>query len=142
MRNPSEFWDDGRTEREFTESGLQCCTRTHKRGHRCGYVMIHEGHPLYGITLLDYSDALTELEVDGGITFANGCDGCWVLGWDAAHAWHEPDPAIMDEGFRKARGLLEPVPALFPTYMVDADMAEAETRKLARQVAAIGGDGA
>ncbi len=142
MKNPSEYWPDrDRTEREFTESGLPCCTRTHELGHRCGYVMVREGHPLYGLTLWDDSDALAELEVDGGITFAKGRDGCWILGWDAAHAWHIPDPSIMDEGFRRARGLLEPVPAPFPTYMVDADMAEAETRKLARQVAAIGGDG-
>jgi hypothetical protein len=102
--------------------------------------MVHEGHPLYGLTLWTDEGAFDELEVDGGITFARGRDGCWILGWDASHAWHIPDPSIMDEGLRELYKTRPVVPAPFPTYMVDADMAEAETRRLARQLAEIGGD--
>lgn len=140
VKNPSEYWPDrDRTEREFTECGLQCCTRTHELGHRCGYVMIHEGHPLYGLGLMEVWDSPYAIDVDGGITFARGKDGCWIFGWDAAHAWHIQDLSIMDEGLREFYKTRPVVPAPFPTYMVDADMAEAETRRLARQLAEIGG---
>lgn len=33
----SDYWGDGSIEREFEESGLECCTRTVDFGHRCGY---------------------------------------------------------------------------------------------------------
>lgn len=137
---PSEFWDDDRTEREFEESGLQCCTRTQDMGHRCGYVALPKGHPLFGKGWDDCYDIAPELEVDGGITFANGTDGMWILGWDAAHCWHRPDPSIMSDGYRAIRerhgDFFEP-----NAVMVDADMAEHETRRFARQLAALCGEG-
>lgn len=137
---PSEFWNDDRTEREFEESGLQCCTRTQDMGHRCGYVALPKGHPLFGKGWDDCYDIAPELDVDGGITFADGTGETWILGWDAAHAWHLRDPSIMSDSFR----------ALFDKYgsfhdefavMVDADMAEAETRRFARQLAELRGEG-
>ena len=138
----SEFWGDNRTEREFEESGLQCCTRTHELGHRCGYVALPKGHPLFGVNLLDLldldSEALDEVDVDGGVTFAKGTDDMWILGWDAAHCWHIPDPTIMDEWHRRTHEE-HPEWSYYEqnSYMVDADMAEKETRSLARQLAAM-----
>lgn len=143
---PSEFWDDGRTEREFEECGLQCCTRTQDMGHRCGYVALPKGHPLFGKDWDKCYGIAPELEVDGGITFANGTDDMWILGWDAAHSWHRRDWTIMSERMRESA---QKYPELYvevdyPTgisYMVDADMAEHETRRFARQLAELHGEG-
>ena len=135
---PSEYWNDNRTEREFEESGLQCCTRTMDLGHRCGYVALPKGHPLFGKGWDACYDIAPDLEVDGGITFANGTDDMWILGWDAAHAWHRQDWSIASDNFRKRA---EEYPELYmdfdwpgDSYMVDADMAERETRHFARQL--------
>ena len=140
---PSEFWNDNRTEREFEESGLQCCTRTIDMGHRCGYVALPKGHPLFGKGWDECYEIAPELDVDGGITFANGTDDMWILGWDAAHSWHIPDVSIMSEQQRsiwEKYGFGE-VMMFGATLMVDADMAEEETRNFARQLAMLRGEG-
>lgn len=133
---PSDFWNDGRTEREFEESGLQCCTRTIDMGHRCGYVALPKGHPLFGKDWDACYDVAPELNVDGGITFANGTDDTWILGWDAAHCWHRPDPSIMSDNCRAIRERIGSFHDEF-AVMVDADMAEQETRRFARQLAVL-----
>lgn len=142
---PSEYWNDNRTEREFEESGLQCCTRTMDMGHRCGYVALPKGHPLFGKGWDACYDIAPDLEVDGGITFANGADDTWILGWDAAHSWHRRDWSIASDEFRVFR---DRHPELYgdfdwpgDSYMVDADMAERETRHFARQLAKLRGEG-
>lgn len=143
--NLSEFWGDNRIEREFKEGGLQCCTRTHDMGHRCGYVALPKGHPLFGKDCDKCYDIAPELDVDGGITFANGTDEMWVLGWDAAHAWHRRDWSIASDEMRKSA---QKHPELYldfdwpgASYMVDVDMAERETRNFARQLAMLRGEG-
>lgn len=132
-----EYWQDDRIEREFVESGYQCCTRTNGLGHRCGYVAISKTHPLFGLNDYDI-DAFASFSVDGGITFAEGMGDKWIFGWDAAHCWHKPDPSIMDAQFRKR---YEQHPELYyhspDAVMVDADMAEFETRKLAIELRVI-----
>lgn len=140
---PSEYWDDDRTEREFEESGLQCCTRTHDMGHRCGYVALPKGHPLFGRGWEACYEIAPDLDVDGGITFANGTDDMWVLGWDAAHAWHRRDWSVASDEFKASRDMYPELYAdfSFSAYMVDADMAEQETRRFARQLAAMRGGG-
>ena len=101
LMKPSKYWDDNRTEREFEESGLQCCTRKNDLGHRCGYVALPKGHPLFGKSGDACYYIAPDLDVDGGITFANGTDDMWILGWDAAHAWHRQDWSIASDTFRK-----------------------------------------
>lgn len=137
---PSEYWGDDRTEREFEECGLQCCTRTQPMGHRCGYVSLPEGHPLFGKDCDACYGVSPDLDVDGGITFANGTEKVWILGWDAAHVWHIPDVSLMDERYREVfdryGSLHEEI-----AYMVDADTAEYETRRFARQLAALREEG-
>ena len=139
---PSEYWGDDRTEREFEESGLQCCTRTNDLGHRCGYVALPKGHPLFGKDWDECYDIAPELEVDGGITFANGTDDTWILGWDAAHAWHRHDWSIASDRIRELRDTHPELYVDFAwpgvSYMVDADMAEHETRSFARQLSKVG----
>jgi len=138
MVKPSELWDDNCTEREFVESGLQCFTRTIGSGHRCGYVSVEKGHPLYGLWIHEINEKY-DIDVDGGITFAAGYDRYWILGWDAMHCWHKLDISIMRTELRK---VYEEHPELLcyepNAILVDADMAERETRRLARQIAEIG----
>lgn len=144
--NLSEFWGDDRIEREFEESGLQCCTRTNDMGHRCGYVALPKGHPLFGKDYDKCYDIAPDLEVDGGITFASGTDDVWILGWDAMHAWHRRDWSIASSEMRESA---QKHPELYLdcdwpggwSYMVDADMAERETRNFAQQLAMLRGKG-
>lgn len=136
------FHDPTTIEREFIESGLECCTRIVPQGYRCGYVAIPKGHPLFG---MDWENEETEaLDVDGGITYGEGDEDIWVLGWDAGHGWHLPDPSLQTElgDYLRMMGEIFFAPIIDmetvadrEKYMVDADMAEAETRKLARQLA-------
>lgn len=135
---PSEYWDDGRTEREFEESGLQCCTRAMEIGHRCGYVAVPKGHPMFGKTYDEVYDIDPDLRVDGGVTFAQGTGDIWILGWDAGHSWHRRDESIMSDAYREAWGRVGDLLDDLAYYMVDADRAEAETRRFARQLAEAG----
>ena len=125
----SEFWDNVRLEREFEESNLQCCTRVVSL-HRCGYVALPKDHPLFGKKCSE----LEWIDVDGGVTFADGTDDMWVLGWDAAHSWHILDLSLINENnkaeYEARRNLYK-----HGLYMIDADMAERETRRFARQLA-------
>lgn len=82
-------------------TGLPCLIVRGPSGALCGYVGLAEGHPLYK---KDYEHA--DVEVHGGLTFANMCadtddeskhvchvpgpgepDHVWWLGFDCAHAW-------------------------------------------------------
>ncbi len=66
-------------------------------GYRCGYVKVLPGHPWYGKEESDIN-----VEVHGGLTFAQadvpcdkgGEDNGWWVGFDCAHAWDTPDPAL------------------------------------------------
>lgn len=60
----------------------------------CGYVVIPEYSPLYGV---DYQDLEDDIRVHGGLTFSGrieGVDG-YLLGFDCNHACD--DPHIQDE---------------------------------------------
>ena len=87
---------------------------------------------MYG---LSWEEICDDVQADGGITFAKGDDDIWVIGWDAGHCWHIPDVTIMDEQRMVDCAMYSDMP--FDCYMVDADMAERETRNLARQIAEI-----
>lgn len=66
-------------------------------GALCGYVGVNEGHSLFGKSYMDL-----DLQVHGGLTFANKCSGhichvpeagqpdhVWWLGFDCAHAFDQ-----------------------------------------------------
>ena len=55
-------------ESDFEYNGYRCVTTFGYLGHRCGYVGVPEGHPLYGKNYGDYTDySLDDLE-------GNACD--------------------------------------------------------------------
>lgn len=67
-------------------------------GYRCGYVRVPLGHPWHG---KDYGDV--DADVHGGLTFAeadvpcgNGEDADHWFGFDCAHCFDAPDPALPD----------------------------------------------
>jgi hypothetical protein len=71
-------------------------------GYRCGYVRVPLGHPWHGKDDWDW-DEVERVDVHGGITFAEadvpcdapGPDTDWWLGFDCAHGFDAPDPALL-----------------------------------------------
>ena len=47
-------------EKEFEYKGMKCVVTFQKHGHRCGYVGVPKGHPLYGKDYSDYLDIKKE----------------------------------------------------------------------------------
>lgn len=99
-----------KVEKEWEHAGLQCAVvQGSKNRNRCGYVRVPPGHKLHG---LGYSEIEIDLDVHGGLTFANlePCahdDGVgWWFGFDCAHcddAFWDPNNLPEHEiEFRKA----------------------------------------
>ena len=75
---------------EFEHAGLKCLIqRSDTLKVLCGYVGVPQNHPFYGKDFID--EAFCELDVHGGITFAEKGDGdtwkrgLWWIGFDCAH---------------------------------------------------------
>jgi len=138
-------------EREWVHAGLSCAVvQAREDQHRCGYVRVPQGHPLYGA-----SYETPNVEVHGGLTFAE-LEPCtehkdgqgWWFGFDCAHfmdATHDPnfDPSQatkpdtvrlmkIHQDIRKKYplGLGEE-----PEHYWTQDEAVAETERLAEQLA-------
>lgn len=110
-----------RIESTGSHAGFDYCVMVMPMGHRCGYVLIPEGHPWHG---KGYDDI--DVEVHGGLTFCSNVDdterwpktGFWI-GFDCAHYLDAPDfdemsreylksyPAIMKAAEKMAEPLLE-----------------------------------
>lgn len=86
-------WSSEPDRLEFEEFGLPCLMHRNPLGAWCGYVAVPPGHPYYGRKGND-------LEVHGGITYADFCSGhvchtpkpgqpdnVWWFGFDCAHCW-------------------------------------------------------
>lgn len=107
-----QSWGDGEwvsepDKMQFTDkaTGLPCLiVRNRRSGVLCGYVGVPASHPAYGKDY--YDEKLQNIEVHGGLTYANFCfkeeeegqgichvvedgedDKVWWLGFDCAHAW-------------------------------------------------------
>jgi hypothetical protein len=78
------------------ETGYDCLIlRSTVAGALCGYVAIKRGHPYYE---KDFMDDSIDVEVHGGLTYSNYCQGhichkkddvepVWWLGFDCAHCY-------------------------------------------------------
>ena len=132
-------------------TGLDCLIVRNHSGALCGYVGLPPGHRLHGV---DYDEAhgLADIEVHGGLTFADRCqegaeDGpgichvpepgrpaeVWWLGFDCAHA------GDLIPGMQEVYAAV----GIARTYRSDTyrDFAyvQREVTEMARQLAADGG---
>lgn len=82
---------------EGEHAGFQWAVTHNGSGFRCGYVRVPAGHPWHGQSMGD-----VPADVHGGITFsepdmpctAPGPDDDWWVGFDCAHSFDAPDPAL------------------------------------------------
>lgn len=89
-------WTNEPDRAEWEHAGFPCLAVRGPEfsGHWCGYVAVPPGHPLHGKS---YDDA--DVEVHGGLTYANACQGhvchvpkqgepddVWWFGFDCAHS--------------------------------------------------------
>lgn len=149
---PDGPWKNEPDKMQFTDpdTGLPCLVvRSPNSGALCGYVGVHETHPVFG---KDYDDV--DVEVHGGLTFASLCvddperkehgichivepgedDRVWWLGFDTAHGM-DYMPAFtlrMEEKFG-----VSPFPDP-PSQYKTLDYVKAEVAHLAEQLAAAG----
>jgi hypothetical protein len=126
------------------EAGLEWLVTHNGMGHRCGYVRVPRGHPWHGKGVDD-----VDAEAHGGLTFAEpdvGCGGgpddAWWLGFDAAHAFDAPDPALpVEHGWPDLYTDFAVPPAApgFPMWAVRTqEYVESGCRSLCRQAARAG----
>lgn len=101
-----------------TKAGLRAACWWVNGSHRCGYVEVPEGHPLYKI---DYDESrLYSLDVHGGLTFSRlaekdypGPGDNWWFGFDCAHygdlmmRYDMPDLYLQDEGVFRTQEYVE-----------------------------------
>ena len=86
-----------KTEKEWTtEAGLKAQVIASPMGHRCGYVGVPEGHPMYG---KHYDDV--NVDVHGGLTFSNDEDGLWLFGYDCSHWGDAKDFELMSDEMKR-----------------------------------------
>ncbi|MDR1937840.1 MAG: hypothetical protein LBQ73_05000 [Tannerellaceae bacterium] len=68
-------------EKRFAYKGFECVIL--RCGvHLCGYIGIPKGHKYYG---KDYNYIDANVDVHGGLTYAQEDNGIWVIGFDCAH---------------------------------------------------------
>ena len=85
-----------KTEKEWTtRAGLKAVVIAHDMGHRCGYVGVPEDHPWHG---KGYDDV--DLDVHGGLTYADARDDLWWFGYDCAHLGDAADPDLMSDKYK------------------------------------------
>lgn len=132
---PSGPWDGEPDKVQWPDeaTGLPClAVRQLCGGNWCGYVGVAPSHPWHG---LDYdAEGPCEVEIHGGLTFANGCvchlpepgeeHDAWWFGFDCAHLG-DLSPLLAGMGYARP----------FETYK-GLSFVKAECESLAKQIAA------
>jgi len=167
---PEGPWKNEPDKKQWTDkaTGLPCMLiRSGRSGHLCGYVGVHAGHPLFGLSesttlALGAEDAesegsnpLWDISVHGGVTFT---DFCHPGGDEASQICHVVEPGEDDKawwfGFDCAHS--GDVSHFAPTFRRDGTQydnseifgmgtyrtvmyVEKECKRLAKQLANIGG---
>jgi hypothetical protein len=78
---PLKPWQREPNELRFRHCELNCLIRRSSLGFLCGYVLLPSEHPFFR------KDRFDDVEVHGGITFADEIDGWWQVGFDCGHGW-------------------------------------------------------
>jgi len=91
-------------------------------GYRCGYVLIPPGHPWFE----QYYENI-DADVHGGLTYSDGNENGWVVGFDCAHYNDAPDLNLPN--------ILHPI-TLGPGVVRSQDYVRRECQSLCEQAAA------
>lgn len=92
-------WLEEPDTKEFESNGYKCVIKRHPSlKHLCGYVHIPKTHNLYGVGYNELYGNGIDIDVHGGITYAEEEDGEWVYGFDCAH-WHDLVPSSIENGY-------------------------------------------
>lgn len=157
-------WQSEPDKRQWKDAatGLPCLIVRGPAGALCGYVGVHEGHPLFKN---GYSDIDPDIDVHGGLTFAKMCppepveaeDIChvagpgepehaWWFGFDCAHSgdysprshatYKEISTPEKYADYAKWRGLGAPTPWGEPVTYRTVDYVTEQCALLAKQLAA------
>jgi hypothetical protein len=133
---------------DFVHAGYACLLVRHWRmGQWCGYVGVDDNHPYYG---KPYQDVDDKLEVHGGLTYANRCNGyichvpaagmpadVWWFGFDAAHAGDLTPGLAARERALGMPELDDPEGGFFRDVYRTIDYVRAQTELLAKQLRAL-----
>lgn len=117
---------------------IYCPTEAYFGGHLCGYILLPPEHPMCGKECWD------EFECHQGVTFHDGTDEVWILGFDCGHLgdliptmehMHRTIPELIEinKAFSTPEGF-EKHPWFHPTYK-NVDFCIKECKSLAKQAA-------
>lgn len=153
---------------EFEHAGFPCIIHRNDSGAWCGYVGVPPSHPLHGKSWSDggyknenydvyHSPPTDVLDVHGGITYANACQGpichktkpgepddVWWFGFDCAHSGDfvpsSDDPeSSSNRHMRKLYPDWGPLNPPWPRVYRDQAYVTEETKNLANQLASLQG---
>lgn len=88
-------------ENDFYYEGFRCIVTGVATGHRCGFIAIPKGHPLFEVD----RDQLSQIDVYGGWTYsdsvpnypASTTEPAWWIGFDCGHSGESRDFQLMEE---------------------------------------------
>jgi len=116
-------WKNEPNEKKFKSSGYECIIKRHTGLlHLCGYVDIPKGHALHSKGYNELYEMGIDIDVHGGLTYAEPEGDNWRFGFDCAHAG-DLVPSSYNYGIFDSH----------ETYK-NIGYVEAETRKLAKQL--------
>ena len=90
-------------EKDFIYCGYRCIVIGTSMGHRCGYIEIPEGNPLYE---KNYDEIDGYINVHGGWTYSEygnetypvaSDNHSWFIGFDCAHLYDKPDKELIEK---------------------------------------------
>lgn len=116
-------WSDEPNEYDWHHEGVECQLLRGPQFSWCGYISVLKGHRWFGSS--ETSEALSQVTVHGGVTFAKWCSfppsafGRWRIGFDCAH-YDDFVPGTLYK--RGSRGIYR-----------DFSFAKRETERLAEQ---------
>ncbi len=119
---------------EDSDTGLDCMMHRNPLGAWCGYVGVKKEHKYHRV---DYMDIFSELDVHGGLTYAEECLGMGEDGSGVCHPANEGDH-VWWLGFDCSHSF-DAIPYLESSYRGSAyrtkDFVMKEVKKLAKQLA-------
>tara|TARA_Y100001973_G_C5117886_1_gene291127 strand:- start:16 stop:474 length:459 start_codon:yes stop_codon:yes gene_type:complete len=136
---PDGQWNDEKADKvvwKDENTGLDCMIHRNPLGAWCGYVGVTESHPYFGHNYSDLEYMEKVIEVHGGLTFSNECQGMEASGKGICHPGdHSPTFWF---GFDTAHST-DQVPLAFTrsgTYRTQ-EYTASEVTKLASQLASL-----